>query len=100
MSNQTVRAEHDELRNIQQAFSNQASATTNTIKSLQSRMETLRGGDWIGQGATAFYQEMDSQVMPAMVRLEKALEEAKNFAQQVSALMKTAEDETSRLWAV
>jgi WXG100 family type VII secretion target len=97
VSNQTVQADHDELRDIQQVFNAQASAIESMNKTLQSRIETLRGGDWIGNGATAFLQEMDNQVMPALVRLQKALVEASRFAQQASALMQTAEDEASRI---
>ncbi len=97
MSNQTVQADHDELKDIQQVFNAQASAIESVNKNLQSRIETLRGGDWIGNGATAFLQEMDNQVMPALIRLQKALTEASRFAQQASAFMQTAEDEASKI---
>lgn len=58
-------------------------------------METLKGGDWIGKGATAFYSEMNDQVMPTMQRLQRALTEAARITQQISQIMKEAEQEAS-----
>lgn len=100
MSNQIVQADHDELRDVQQQFNAQAHAIESMNKALQSRIDTLRGGDWIGKGADAFFQEMESQVMPAMQRLQRALVESSRFAQQTSSILRAAEDEASQLWKV
>ena len=64
-------------------------------QNLKSRMDTLQGGDWIGEGAKKFYGEMNDQVMPSLKRLEKAMAEAARITQQVSRLLKQAEDEAS-----
>lgn len=95
MASPTVRANYDELRTIQQSFSRQADAVAQTNQQLKARMETLKSGDWIGKGATAFYQEMDGQVMPALTRLQRALTEAARLTAQISQLMKQAEDDAS-----
>lgn len=95
MPSATVRAHYDELRQIQQSFSQQADAVAQTNQKLKDRMETLKSGDWIGKGATAFYQEMDSQVMPSMQRLNRALTEAARITAQISNLLKQAENDAS-----
>jgi WXG100 family type VII secretion target len=95
MPSPTVRANYDELKTIQQTFNQQADAVAKTNQALKARMETLKSGDWIGKGATAFYQEMDGQVMPSMNRLQRALAEASRITAQIAQLMKQAEDEAS-----
>lgn len=95
MPSTTVRAHYDELRTIQQTFNRQADAVAQTNQGLKSRMETLKSGDWIGKGATAFYQEMDGQVVPSLQRLQRAMSEAARITAQIAQLMKQAEDEAS-----
>lgn len=91
----TVRAHYDELRTIQQTFNQQADAVARMNQNLKSRTETLKSGDWIGKGATAFYQEMDGQLLPAVQRLQRAMTEAARITAQIAQLMKQAEDEAS-----
>jgi len=69
-----------------------------TNRSVNSAMQQLKGGDWIGKGAKAFYKEMDSDVMPSMKRLEKAMAEAAKISNTIAKLMKQAEDDSSRLF--
>jgi WXG100 family type VII secretion target len=98
MASATVRAHYDELKTVQQTFTQQADAVAQLNQNLQGRMETLKGGDWIGKGATTFYQEMDGQVMKSLHRLERALHEAARITAQISQLMKQAEDEASSVF--
>lgn len=60
-------------------------------------METLQRGDWIGEGADKFYQEMESQVLPAMERLHRALDQGARTAKQMDRVMEDAEVEAARL---
>lgn len=91
-----VRAHHEELQKISSSFNSQGSAIASVNGKLKSNLETLRGGDWIGKGATAFFKEMEGEVMPAMSRLQKAMTEAGRVTNQISQLMKQAEEEASR----
>jgi hypothetical protein len=61
-------------------------------------MGQLKGGDWIGEGARAFYKEMESDVMPSMKRLEQAMAEAAKVTNQIAKLIQQAEDDASRLF--
>ena len=95
MASPTVRAHYDELKTIQQTFNQQADAVAQMNQNLQGRVETLKSGDWIGKGATAFYQEMDGQVMKSLTRLQRALSEAARITAQISQVMKQAEEDAS-----
>src|SRR5579859_980518 len=86
-----VRADYDALKNVAQGFSQQADETAKSLQSLQGQMETLQGGDWVGQGATAFYAEMNDQVLPTIKRLQSALQNSADITQKISQAMKTAE---------
>jgi len=90
-----VRSDYDQLQVIQNTFSAQSDALQRMNQNLKSRTDTLHGGDWIGEGAKKFYSEMNDQVMPSLKRLEKAMAEAARITQQMSRLLKQAEDEAS-----
>ena len=75
----------------------QAQAARQTVAALQRQMEVLQGGDWVGQGASAFYLEMSGQVLPALRRLASALEATATTTQQISQIMSQAEAEAARV---
>ncbi len=95
-----VRVDYDALQEIANTFDQQASNSRRVLQQLQQRMETLQNGDWVGKGATAFFQEMNSDVLPAMRRLAAALEMASRVTRQSSQIMQEAEDEASRLFNI
>ena len=95
MSNAVVRSDHDQLKQIVQSFTQQADAINNMNQQIKSCVDTLQGGDWIGKGANAFFQEMSSSVVPSLVRMQKALTQAARVTNQVSQLMKQAEGEAA-----
>lgn len=96
----TIRSDQDELAQIGQTFSKASSAIAGVNRKIKSSQDTLEGGDWIGKGATAFFKEMNSDVFPAMKRLESAMSEAARITKQVAKLMKQAEDDASRLFRI
>jgi WXG100 family type VII secretion target len=67
-----------------------------TLQSLQQQLEVLQGGDWRGKSATAFYQEMDGQVLPSLKRLTNALTVAQLTTVQINRIMAEAEAEAAR----
>lgn len=95
MPSPTIRGEYNDLRNIASTFRSNADSINGTNQKLKSAMETLQGGDWIGKGATAFYSEMNGQVMPSMQRLRNALSEAARVTQEISQVIKQAETDSS-----
>ena len=97
MSAPEIRCDHDQIQKIGSQFSAQSSAIAGVNRKLKSAQSTLEGGDWIGRGATEFFKEMNSEINPAMTRLQKAMDEAANVSKQISQAMKNAEDESSRI---
>src|SRR3972149_125014 len=61
-----VRSDYDQLKGNASSFRRQEEAVKQTSQKLKAVIEQLNGGqDWVGHGATAFYQEMESEGMPA-----------------------------------
>ena len=86
-----IRADYEGLKRIAQSFSTESDQIEGMIRSVQSNVDTLRGGDWVGPGASAFYQEMDSAVFPSLKRLSGALGEAARVTTRINQLMNGAE---------
>ena len=95
MASDRVRSDFDQMKDIQKRWNNEADATKKAIQDLNSKMDRLKGGDWYGDSATKFFNEMDGAVMPALRKLEQALAEANKISGQIAQTMKAAEDECS-----
>ena len=100
MPSSKVRADYDQLKQISSMFNSQAEGCQAKIQRLKSDIETLRGGDWQGDGAKAFLREQDSEVMPSLNRLRQALAEAGKITAQLAQIMKQAEDESSSVFKI
>lgn len=86
-----IRSDYAVLQTIIQTFAKEANDLKQVLTRLKQSTETLRGGDWVGTGATAFYQEMDTQMLPATGRLVAALTNAGRTTQQMLQIMQNAE---------
>jgi WXG100 family type VII secretion target len=95
MASERVRSDFEQLRDIQRRWNAEAESAGRAIQDLNSRMERLKGGDWYGDSATKFFNEMDNAIMPAMKKLAEALAEANRVTGQIAQTMKAAEDECS-----
>ena len=95
MASEKVRSNHDELNQIGQSFKSEADRTRQMVQKIKSAYDPLRGGDWIGKGATKFFQEMENDVFKHCKNLEQAMNEAAKVTKQVSDIMRQAEQESS-----
>jgi WXG100 family type VII secretion target len=95
MSSPRIRADYDSLAASARAFGQEAASARQTLNNLRRHMEVLQSGDWIGRGATAFYQEMNGALLPSLQRLVTALETAERVTGLVSKLMHAAEEEAA-----
>lgn len=91
----TVRADYDQLKNIQSTFQKEAEDIDRMIQNLKSAYDPLRQNDWIGPGATAYFNEMESSVFPSLRRLKNALDQAAKTTKQISDAIRQAEQEAS-----
>lgn len=80
------RLAYDIVKQVGDAMQSQQGSVQQTNQKLQSVFEQLKGGDWEGEGAQAFFTEMDEKVMPAMKRLADALSESDRVSKQIEKL--------------
>lgn len=92
-----VRGDSDELAGIAQQFSRQSAAMRQTIQRVHRQVGQLQSGDWVGQGATAFYGEMEQDVLPALRRLAAALELAVRITRRIIGILENTDEEAARL---
>ena len=97
MAAATIRANYDQLKQVASAFAKNSEACKRSLQNIRHNKETLSGGDWIGQGATAFYREMDDSVLPTLQRLVNALDTAQNSISQISSIMQGAEQQAANV---
>jgi WXG100 family type VII secretion target len=93
-----IQCNYDDMEQISGQFSNQA-------QNIQAMQQKIRGSyaklvdqGWIGAGANAFFDEMESLILPAQERLQDALEQAGQASQQIAESVKTAEQDASSLF--
>lgn len=96
MNNPKIRAHYAELTEIANGFKDAANHTQTTLRQLHEQVTVLQAGDWVGVGATTFYQEMQAEVGPALKRLGAALETAAHTTQAIREIMEQAEADAAR----
>lgn len=92
MATLIIKLDFDAFKNIEGSFRAQETATSETIGKLKKTIEQLRGGEWYGEGATKFFAEMDSQVMPSMDRLKKVMGEGDRISKEIEKTQHEAEN--------
>jgi WXG100 family type VII secretion target len=95
-----IRVDYDSLTQISQLFARHSEDTQRTIQRVQQQKDTLEGGDWVGKGATAFYKEMDGEILPSLKRLATAFSTADRVTCQIIQILKQAEEEAARILIV
>lgn len=90
--------DYDPLQHAAQLFEREAQSCLQTLKQIEQAQNALESGGWKSQGATQFYNEMHSSVLPALKRLVKALETAGRVTRQVAQIMAQAEQEAAALF--
>lgn len=93
------RLDYDMIKKIMGSFKGQEAATQQTIQKLKKVIEQLRGGDWIGEGATAFFAEMDGEVLPAMKRLQDAMTEGDRVSKEIEKIQHETENSIGSFFA-
>src|SRR5688500_5184591 len=90
-----VEANYEMLGSIAKQFSQEADAIEQMLKNLESNIDQLEGGGWIGRGANAFYAELRDEVLPGVERLTQALEDASRTTSEIAKLFREAEETAS-----
>ncbi len=100
MTANKYRGDYSQLNQIAQSFTRQAEANRQILQRIQGAIDVLRTGDWVGKGADAFYQEMDSAILPSLKRLIAALEDASQVTLKIARRVKQAEDDAAALFRI
>lgn len=93
-----ISVDYEQLEAAAREFSQHADQTGSLYSACQRLVDGLRGNGWIGQGATAFYGEMDELVFPALAAMENALHETHNTLVQVIASFRDMEEEAAHVF--
>jgi WXG100 family type VII secretion target len=95
---QLIIVNYEAMKKFQNSFRGQETATQQTIGKLTKVIEQLRGGDWIGEGANQFFQEMDGQVIPALKRLQNAMTEGDKVSKDIEKIQHETESQITSLF--
>lgn len=98
MSARVIQCDYDDLASIMSNFSQQADQTRQLMEMMRRVVGDLQSGGWIGNGAQAFFAEMEDLVFPGMNRMADALADAGSATQRISELLRSAEEEAARLF--
>ena len=90
-----IRVDYNALEKIAASFVEQSESIAYLLQCVRGAVTPLEHGGWMGQGAEAFFSEMDSDVLPAVLRLREALRQAGDVSQQICNLMQDADEEAS-----
>ncbi len=96
MSNDIIQARYDGLAGVASRFGDQAQSNQELLVRVRQAMRVLEGGGWQGRGSTAFFAEMNGELLPAMQRLAAALDQARAVTLDIARVMRHAEEEASR----
>ncbi|MCB9172383.1 MAG: WXG100 family type VII secretion target [Ardenticatenales bacterium] len=93
-----IQVNYERLETISQQFAERAELVAQLRAELSHRAAPLREGGWQGEGALAFFNEMDSEILPATQRLQEALHEASDVTLKISEIVRAAEEEAAALF--
>ena len=90
---EVIRVDYEALAKVASQFQNEAEAIEQILQMIRGSMTPLQNGGWIGQGSDAFFNEMESEIIPAVNRLADALTQANGVSRQIADVMQSAEEE-------
>jgi WXG100 family type VII secretion target len=93
-----VRCQYDDVERIAAQFIRESNETEGTVRVIRQAVDILRDGGWLGEGARAFYEEMDEYVFKNLDRLVNALNTAEQRVREAIAKLHETEDQQSNKW--
>jgi len=95
-----IEADYQQLATIAKNFAQEADTVEQMLKIIQTHLDNLEGGGWIGRGANSFFAEMHDDVLPGVQRLQAALEEASRVSGEIARMFREAEETASNRFRV
>lgn len=94
-----IKISFDDTGKVINTFKQQHEDVGKMLNQLKAATEQLRGGDWVGKGATQFYKDMDDQLLPAVQRLQKAMQAGADHVQKANSIMNQANEDQKALYS-
>jgi WXG100 family type VII secretion target len=94
MASHKIQCDYNQLGDHAKKFKAESDQTKQLFQAVNNVVQQLEGGDWIGEGAKKFFEEMQDLTNPGIDRLVNALEDASSAAQKVSDALSQAENES------
>jgi WXG100 family type VII secretion target len=95
----TTQVNYDDMQNIIKGMKSEQAEIGQYLKQTKNKVESLHNNQWVGQGADKFFNEMEQTVLPAMGRLEQALGQGANVAQQIINIIHNADEGTKSFFS-
>jgi WXG100 family type VII secretion target len=93
---ETIQVDYEALNKIAASFGNSHEVTQQMRDAISVHIDQLRAGGWIGEGADAFYAEMDNLLLPAFKRLAETMRNAEYTTKEIISEMQSAEEEAEQ----
>jgi WXG100 family type VII secretion target len=97
MAEQTI-LNYDELQRIAKSLDTESEELVDLLSKTRQKVHELHD-DWIGKGADKFFDEMESEVLPGMGRLNQALAFTSETLRAIMKIFDTAENETANFFS-
>jgi WXG100 family type VII secretion target len=97
MSADVVQGNYEQLQQVATRFQSQSEQIAQMEAQLRRSMQKVEG-TWEGRGSDAFHREMNSLMMPGVVRLKNALNQANTITAKIANTLKQAEEEAAGLF--
>lgn len=95
MTAEIIQAQYEQLEKVASQFGQQSEMNAEMYGRIQQAVQALEQGGWEGQGANAFFAEMDGTINPALQRLVNALDEARSVTLEIKQVIQQAEEEAA-----
>lgn len=95
-----VRADFDQLSRIILQFDNYADQLEEQYRCIQLQLDVLRDGAWQGEGARAFYYEMEEAILPAMQMQLYAVRATGHTLARSAQCLQEADEEAAGLFLI
>lgn len=93
-----VQFQYEKIDEIAQVAAGQSVASAQMRQRLIQHLQGLEDGGWIGEGAKTFFNEMHGLMLPAVSRLETALDQLSAVLRRASDAMREAEEQAAALF--
>lgn len=95
---EVVQAQYEYLESLATRFGQWAESNAEMSTRVRRSVENLMNGGWEGRGADAFFNEMGSEMLPAIDRFTIVLEQSQHTTRQVILILQQAEREAAALF--